>query len=77
MMSRLQKVVNNLTDWGASVGLKFNPEKTVVMLFSKSNIKEAKMPNQLLMGNKRIPFSTSTRYLGAVSYTHLTLPTKA
>ena len=64
MMSRMQKVINRLTDWGNQVGLKFNPSKTEVIIFSKSNLKANKLPNKLIMDDKRVPFSTHTKYLG-------------
>ena len=64
MMSRMQKVINNLVDWGDSVGLTFNPSKTEVVIFTKSNIRESKMPNKLLINNSRVNFSTSAKYLG-------------
>ena len=37
MMSRMQKGIHKLTEWGEEVNLKFNPEKTVVIIFTKSN----------------------------------------
>ena len=35
MMSRTQKVVNELITWGHSCDPKFNPDKTVCIFFSK------------------------------------------
>ena len=64
MMNKMQKMIYRLTDWGKSVGLKFNPTKTEVIIFTKSNLKPNKLPNQLLMDDKRVPFSTQTKYLG-------------
>ena len=39
MMSRTQKTINKLIEWGENVGLKFNPDKTVVIVFTKANLK--------------------------------------
>ena len=36
MMSRMQKVVNNLEAWGKQIGLSFNALKTEVIMFSKA-----------------------------------------
>ena len=63
-MSRIQKVVDKLVNWGKLKGLTFNPEKTVVMLFTKKNIKPRQLPNKLIMNGKRVEFSTQTKYLG-------------
>ena len=43
MMSRLQKVCNELTDWGKTAGLTFNASKTEVIIFTKKNIKSVMM----------------------------------
>ena len=64
MMSRMQKVVNELIIWGNSTGLKFNADKTVVIIFSKSTIKPENYPNKLIMEGKAVNFSQSTKYLG-------------
>ena len=64
MMSRMQKMINRRDDWGKEVGLKFNPSKTEVIIFTKSNLKTNKLPNKLIMDDKRVPFSTHTKYLG-------------
>ena len=63
MMSRTQKVVNELLQWGLTCGLKFNPEKTVCILFTKSNQIKT-YPNKLQVNGKRVEFSTQTKYLG-------------
>ena len=66
MMSRIQKVINKLTLWGEKTGLKFNPSKTVSMIFTKKHLKQWDLPNKLLINNERVPFSDSTRYLGVM-----------
>ena len=35
MMSRIQKVITKLEEWGLTCGLSFNPTKTVVVIFTK------------------------------------------
>ena len=63
MMSRMQKVINELILWGRTQGLHLNPDKTLCIFFTKS--KEIKTYlNKLLVNGKRIEFSTSTKYLG-------------
>ena len=37
MMSRIQKVVSKLEEWGLSRGLRFNPSKTEVIIFTKQH----------------------------------------
>ena len=63
MMSRTKKVVNDQITWGHSCGLKFNPDKTVCIIFTKAkNI--IKYPNTLIVGGKNVEFSTTIKYLG-------------
>ena len=38
-MSRVQKSVTKLEEWGKERGLKFNASKTVVVIFTKSRLK--------------------------------------
>ena len=64
MMSRIQKVVTELENWGEKRGLKFNASKTVVIIFTKSRIKAHDYPNRLLVGNNPVEFSNSVKYLG-------------
>ena len=64
MMSRLQKVVTKLEDWGTEAGLKFNASKTEVIIFTKSRLKHSDYPNKLEVGGKRVNFGTSVKYLG-------------
>ena len=63
-MSRIQKVVTNLEEWGEERGLKFNASKTVVVIFTKSRLKESEYPNKLLVSGEPVEFSSQARYLG-------------
>ena len=42
MAQRLNRVCRDLSQWGQTCGLTFNASKTVVILFSKSNIEKKK-----------------------------------
>ena len=66
MMSRIQKVVTALETWGEKRGLKFNATKTVVIIFTKSRLKEKDYPNKLLVSNKQVEFSNNVKYLGVI-----------
>ena len=63
-MSRMQKVVTTLEEWGDEHGLTFNALKTEVIIFSKSTEKKVEYPNKLVVGNERIEFSKRAKYLG-------------
>ena len=63
MMSRTQKEVDDLIQWGNTCGLKLNPEKTVCIIFTKAK-QISSYPNKLLVGGTRVDFSTTTKYLG-------------
>ena len=52
MMSRMQKMINELTDWGKEVGLTFNPDKTVVIIFTKANLKDDKKTQHVTHGRQ-------------------------
>ena len=54
MMSRMQKVVTNLEEWGKERGLKFNASKTVVVIFTKARLKESEYPNKLLVSGEPV-----------------------
>ena len=54
-------MLTKLVAWGDSCGLKFNADKTVVVLF----IRKHKLPvNFIKFENKVIPYSHQVRYLG-------------
>ena len=64
-MSLIQRITNQLIAWGETLGLTFNPTKTVCMLFTRDTEKNIKFPrNKLKINNIDIDFSTDTRYLG-------------
>ena len=62
IIRRLQRVVDKLIEWGNTCGLKFNPEKTVVVNFSRK-IKPQLIPHLRISG-EYIPFSKTAVYLG-------------
>ena len=66
MMSRMQKVVTKLEEWGHKYGLVFNPGKTEVIIFSKAHRIERKAPNKLIVGQQRIDYTQQAKYLGVV-----------
>ena len=60
-VSRLQKMLNTLTAWGQSCGLKFNPEKSVAVIFTR---RRKPMPRPLTIDGKPIEFKQEVKYLG-------------
>ena len=60
----LQKTLNELTAWGDEYGLKFNPEKTIVVIFHRRKINPDRFPENLTMNGIKIPFSHEMKYLG-------------
>ena len=58
----IQKVINELTIWGEKAGLRFNPQKTVAIIFTRSN--KLELPNRIKMHNTEVDYSYETRYLG-------------
>ena len=75
MMSRMQKVVNNLEAWGKKMGLSFNALKTEVVMFSKATSIVKHLPNRLIVGTHRVPFGFKAKYLGVVLDSKLTWQT--
>ena len=54
-------MLKNLVNWGNSCKLRFNPEKTVAVLFTRKR----KVPDNVIkFENKIIPFSETVKYLG-------------
>ena len=64
MMSRMQKVVSKLEEWGITKGLHFNAGKTEVIVFTKAT--KIDLPNKLGVSNQPIDFGTQAKYLGVV-----------
>lgn len=63
-MKDLQHKINKLVAWGGTCNLKFNPDKTVVIIFHKQGIHPNNYPPQLNINDKTVPFSNSVKYLG-------------
>ena len=61
-VSILNRVLKELTDWGRSVGLKFNPMKTIAMYFTRSN--KNNFPIKIQVDGYEVEYSSETRYLG-------------
>ena len=58
---KLQKMLDSLTKWGRKCGLKFNPEKSVAVLFTRSR----KTPTTALrIDGQEIPYRKEVKYLG-------------
>ena len=60
-MIRMQKMLLSLVGWGAKCGLKFNPEKTVAVLFTR---KRKTPTNFVEFEGVKLPYSETVRYLG-------------
>ena len=60
-LKRLQKMLDDLTEWGKTCGLKFNPEKSVAVVFSR---RRKQPPFALKIDGGEIAFKTEVRYLG-------------
>ena len=65
-MSRIQKVVFDIEEWGRQNGLVFNALKTEVIIFTRARLKDNEYPNRLIMGTNRIEFGNSVKYLGVL-----------
>ena len=63
-MKSLQETISELVTWGKSYGLKFNPEKTVVVIFHRRKISPDRLPPTLIMNGQVVGFSKSMKYLG-------------
>jgi hypothetical protein len=64
-MKDAQKAINvAAVEWAKEMGVEFSVEKTVVMLFTKKRASSYKMPTQLRLYGKEIPFSKTAKYLG-------------
>ena len=60
-LNKLQKMLNELTQWGKTCGLRFNPEKSVAVLFTR---RRKKPPFPLTIDGKPIEFKQEVKYLG-------------
>ena len=61
MIRRVQRVIDKLVAWGQTCGLKFNPDKTIVVNFSR---KLNQMLPHLRVGSEYVPYSKEALYLG-------------
>ena len=69
LVKRIQRAVNRLIQWGSTCGLRFNPDKTVVVHFSR---KKAMTIPHIKIGNEYVPYSNSAVYLGVTLDAKLT-----
>ena len=60
-LKRLQKMLNDLTEWGKTCGLRFNPEKSVAVVFSR---RRKTPPFHLTIDGGKIEFKSEVKYLG-------------
>ena len=65
----LQHTLDKLVQWGATCGLQFNAEKTIVVCFSKSNITPTL---KVQLNGTPIEYSNSFKYLGVTIDNKLT-----
>ena len=56
---KMQKMLDKLVEWGHSCGLKFNPQKTVAIMFTR---KTRSFQHHLHMEGVQIPYSSSVVY---------------
>ena len=61
LVFRLQRILDSLVEWGRSCGLRFNPDKTIVVHFSR---KQAMKVPHLRVGHDYVPYSDTAVYLG-------------
>ena len=60
-ISRLQKMLDELTAWGRTCGLKFNPDKSVAIVFTR---RRKTPPKKLKIDGKEIEYKQEVTYLG-------------
>ena len=60
-LKRLQKMLNELANWGKTCGLKFNPEKSVAVVFTR---RQKLPPFSLKIDGKEIVYKSEVKYLG-------------
>lgn len=61
MVDAMQSMLERLIQWGLTCNLRFNPQKTVVVMFTRS---KRDFTRQIRMDGHLIPYSTSAVYLG-------------
>ena len=60
-LKRLQKMLDDLSQWGKTCGLRFNPEKSVAVVFSR---RRKQPPFHLKIDGKDIEYKSEVKYLG-------------
>ena len=60
-LKRLQNMLNDLTNWGKTCGLKFNPEKSIAVVFTR---RKKQPPFKLRIDGGEIEFRSEVKYLG-------------
>ena len=60
-LKRLQKMLDDLSQWGKTCGLKFNPDKSVAVVFSR---RRKQPPFALRIDGEEIQYKTEVKYLG-------------
>ena len=60
-LKRLQKMLDDLSQWGKTCGLRFNPEKSVAVIFTR---RRRQPPFNLTIDGKKIEYQTQVKYLG-------------
>ena len=63
LISRLDKVLRELVAWGETCNLKFNPSKTVAVLFTRKTREQTRF---IKFEGKVLPYSPDVRYLGII-----------
>ena len=63
MVRRLQRILDELVEWGNTCGLRFNPDKTIVVHFSR---KLPQLVPHLRVDQDYVPFSKEALYLGII-----------
>jgi hypothetical protein len=71
ILIKLQKILNDLTKALDETGMKFSPDKTAVIIFSKKQVDTQNIP-KLTMYNKPIEYQDQTKYLGVIFDSKLT-----
>ena len=61
MIDKMQAMLDRLVTWGNSCGLRFNPQKTVAIMFTRSTREFTRM---VRMDGQLIPYSENVVYLG-------------
>ena len=61
MIDQIQPLLSDLVEWGHTCGLRFNAQKTVAIMFSRS---KKIFTRRVRMDGALIPYSTSVVYLG-------------